>query len=103
MGLVLHITELDVQDHTLPTDVATRDRAIGDCCRHYLDVALDEPAVRAVLVWGLSSRYTYQTHDPAVRRSDGLEPRGLAYDSALRPTPLRAALAQSLAAAPARR
>ncbi len=102
MGLVLHITELDVQDHTLPADLATRDRRISDVCRRYLDVALDERAVRAVLVWGLSSRYTYQTTDRSVLRSDGLEPRGLAYDRALRPTPLRAAIADALGAAPLR-
>jgi endo-1,4-beta-xylanase len=95
-GLVLHVTELDVQDHMLPADVAVRDRAIVDFAWRYLDIVLEQPAVRAVLVWGLSARYTYMKIDAWARRSDGLEPRGMLYDSALRPTPLRRALAAAL-------
>jgi endo-1,4-beta-xylanase len=101
-GLELHVTELDVQDHMLPADVAVRDRMIDDCCRRYLDIVLDEKAVRALLVWGLSARYTYLNTDPAVRRADGLEPRGLLYDRALQPTPMRGAVAAALRGARSR-
>lgn len=102
MGLELHITELDVQDHALPADLARRDAAIADTCRRYLDIVLDEPAVRAVVTWGLSARYTYMNSDGEVRRADGLEPRGMLYDAALRPTPMRAAVMRALLAAPKR-
>ena len=67
-----------------------------------LDVALDEPAVTAVTTWGLSDRYTYENADRAFRRDDGLASRPLPYDSALRPKPMRDALARALAAAPDR-
>ncbi|MBV9785944.1 MAG: endo-1,4-beta-xylanase [Acidisphaera sp.] len=102
MGLVLHVTELDVHDAALPGDPAARDRAVADCCRRYLDIALDEPAVKAVLTWGLSDRYTYLNTDPAVRRPDGQPARGLPYDADLRAKPMRQALIEAFAHAPRR-
>ena len=102
MGLALFVTELDVQDRSLPADRAVRDRIVADTCRRYLDIALDEPAVRAVLTWGLTGRYSYLNTDARVRRADGLRARGLPYDAALRRTPMWCALAQAFRDAPAR-
>lgn len=102
LGLELQLTELDVQDRTLPAETAARDRAVADLCRRVLDVALNERAVRMVTSWGLSDRYTYQNEDPATRRSDGLRSRGLPYDEQLRPKPMWQALADAFAHAPDR-
>ncbi len=102
MGLRLMVTELDVEDRTLPADAATRDRIAAETTRRFLDVALDEPAVRTVITWGLSDRYTYMNRDPHTRREDGLASRPLPYDAELRPKPMREALAAALAGAPAR-
>ncbi len=55
-GLKLYVTELDVCDRTLASDIAARDRAVADVTRHYLDLVLDEPAVCTVITWGLSDR-----------------------------------------------
>jgi endo-1,4-beta-xylanase len=93
-GLALLVTELDVDDEGGPRDGAVRDRAAADEARRFLDVALDNPAVRTVLTWGLTDRYL----DPPASwrlRLSGWRGRRLPYDDRLRPKPLRAALAQS--------
>jgi endo-1,4-beta-xylanase len=75
-GLAIHVTELDVHDRTLPADFSARDQAVADTLARYLDTTLDEPAVEAVITWGLTDRYNYQNHDPTTRRPDGLPSRG---------------------------
>jgi endo-1,4-beta-xylanase len=101
-GLEIHLTELDVRDRDMPADIAARDRLGAALVRRVLDTALDEPAVTTVVTWGLTDRHSYLNDDPQFRRADGLPPRGLPYDRDLRPTPMRAAIARALAAAPVR-
>ena len=101
-GLEIHLTELDVRDREMPADTAARDRLGAELVRRVLDTALDEPAVTTVVTWGLTARHSYLNDDPQFRRTDGLPPRGLPYDRDLRPTPMRAAIARALAAAPVR-
>lgn len=48
-GLIILITELDVDDTGGPYDIGARDRAVVDEARRFLDVALDNPATQAVL------------------------------------------------------
>ncbi len=59
LGLKIMITEMDVTDQKLPKDIDTRDRIVAGIYEDYLAVALDEPALTAVLTWGLSDRYTW--------------------------------------------
>jgi len=49
MGLEIQITELDCTDNLAPADIPGRDRLVADEYRRFLDVALDEPAVRIVM------------------------------------------------------
>lgn len=100
-GLTLMITELDVDDTDGPRDALVRDRAAADEARRFLDVALDNPAVRTVLTWGLTDRYLDPPQSWRPRLS-GWRGRRLPYDDRLRPKPLRTALAQSLRSARAR-
>lgn len=97
MGLRLSITELDVDDTRLPGDPDKRDAAVCDHLRQFLDVTLDEPAIRTVLTWGLSDRYFWL--NSAFPRADGLPSRGLPYDAEMRAKSMRGVLAQALAAA----
>jgi endo-1,4-beta-xylanase len=62
-GLKILITELDVLDDGLPADVAARDAAVADIYARYLEVALAEPAVKSVMAFGLSDRYTWLQED----------------------------------------
>jgi len=86
LGLHIHITELDVKDNSFPANIAARDQAVAGVYRDYLAVALANPAVTAIITWGLSDRYTWiATSAP---RTDGL---------AVRPLPLDSSFARKLA------
>jgi len=45
------ITELDVLDLDMPSDIAARDKAAANFYRRFLAVALDQPAVISVVTW----------------------------------------------------
>jgi endo-1,4-beta-xylanase len=100
-GLKILITEMDVLDDGLPADVAVRDRGVADVYRRYLDVALDHPAVKALITFGLSDRYTWLQED--LPREDGAARRPLPFDEDLEPKPAYHALVRSLRDAPWRR
>jgi endo-1,4-beta-xylanase len=92
---------MDVLDDGLPADVAVRDRGVADVYRRYLDVTLDHPAVKALITFGLSDRYTWLQED--LPREDGAARRPLPFDEDLQPKPAYHALAHSLRDAPWRR
>lgn len=100
-GLKILITELDVLDDGLPADVRARDAAVGDIYADYLEVALAEPAVKSVMAFGLSDRYTWLQED--YPREDGAARRPLAYDEELHEKPAYRAVRHALAHAPQRR
>ena len=102
MGVALFVTELDVNDQLLPADIGVRDAAVAEITGRYLDLVLDEPAVRGVQCWGLSHRHQQMGRDPATRRPDGLPNRALPFDAALRPTLMGEAIGRALDAAPQR-
>lgn len=99
-GLTILVTELDVLDHGLPADAGRRDRAVADVYRRYLDVTLDETAVKSVVTFGLTDRYTWLEEDRP--RPDGRHRRPLAFDRRLRPKPAYAAIRTALRHAPHR-
>ncbi len=102
MGLRIYITELDVCDRTLAADIDERDRAVAGMTRGYLDLVLDEPAVRTVITWGLGDATSWMLRELSARRADGLRPRPLPYDDRLQPKPMRKAIAAAFCAAPIR-
>lgn len=102
-GLDIYITELDVHD-TVPGDQLARDRRVADIYSQFLETALAQPRVRAVVFWGLSDRYSW-LNDPARTtyvRSDGLPGRPLPFDPESRPTLAFYAIEAALRGAPAR-
>jgi endo-1,4-beta-xylanase len=99
-GLKILITEMDVLDDGLPPDAAERDAIIADMYGTYLDVALAEPAVGALITFGLTDRYTWLQED--YPREDGEPRRPLPYDEDLQPKPAWEAIETSLANAPLR-
>ncbi len=105
LGLTVQITELDVTDENAPADVTVRDILVADAYRRFLDAALDEPAVKMVVTWGLSDRHswicrreTYQTK----WRTDDAASRPLPFDADLGAKPAFEAIARAFAHAPAR-
>jgi endo-1,4-beta-xylanase len=95
MGYKLLISEFDVKDKALPSDIAVRDAKVADYARRYFDVMLDYPQLGDILAWGMVDRFSWlQGFAP---RDDGLEVRCCPYDSSFRPKPLRDAIGASLA------
>ena len=82
MGLKIMITELDVTDTKLPRDADKRDRMVAGVYEDYLSVVLDEPAVIAVLTWGLTDRYTWISKEGP--REDKAPSRPLPFDTELK-------------------
>ncbi len=78
MGLKILITELDVTDKDLPRNVQVRDRIIAKAYSDYLKVVLEQPAVIAILTWGLSDKYTWLNEFQP--RNDGAPVRPLPLD-----------------------
>jgi endo-1,4-beta-xylanase len=93
-GLDILITELDVLDDGLPKNTTIRARAVGEVYKRYLDVTLREPAVRSVMTFGLSDRYTWLQED--YPREDGAQRLALPYDTKLRRQPAFDALHREL-------
>ena len=96
LGYQIMITELDVTDHRLPGDAATRDAAVAAVTLDYLTAACAHPAVRGVLSWGLSDRHSWLNGDPTYKRADGLAQRPLPLDGALARKPMWAAIARAI-------
>jgi endo-1,4-beta-xylanase len=105
LGLTIQITELDVTDAKAPADEAVRDGLVADAYSRFLEAALDEPAVKVVVTWGLSDRHSWivrkETHE-SKWRADGLPSRPLPFDADLRPKPAFEAIAQAFVHAPQR-
>jgi endo-1,4-beta-xylanase len=101
LGLKILITELDVIDRDLPFEIAKRDQTIADIYRDYLAVVLDEPAVIAVLNWGLSDRATWLSQYAA--RRDGAPARPLPLDLDCQPKLAWHSMIRAFEQAPARR
>lgn len=100
MGLDLVLTEFDVNDKYVPGDIATRDRAVADLGKAYLDFMLSYKQVRYVMAWGLSNKYSWlQDTSP---REDGQPKRCSPFDDDFRPTPLYRAMMDAFRAAPER-
>jgi endo-1,4-beta-xylanase len=84
LGLEIYITEMDIRDQHLAGTVAARDKAVAQKYYDYLSFMLQRKAVKAVLTWGLSDRYTWIAESNP--RRDGSPVRPLPYDADLKPT-----------------
>jgi len=106
LGLTIQITELDVTDEKVPADVTVRDNLVADTYRRFLDAALDEPAVKMVVTWGLSDRHSWivrrETYQ-AKWRIDDAASRPLPFDADLEAKPAFDAIAGAFAHAPERK
>lgn len=87
MGLEVYITEMDVNEDDLPfDDVKQRDAAVARTYHDFLHVALPNPAVKAVLTWGVSDRRTWLNEGPSHQRKHPNRPqRALPFDREYRP------------------
>jgi endo-1,4-beta-xylanase len=83
LGLKVMVTEMDVNDRKLGPDIAARDAAVAATYGSYLRTVLADPAVIAVLTWGITDRYTWLNGEDS--REDKLPERALPFDADLKP------------------
>ena len=99
-GLGLAVTEFDVADRGGPPDPDKRDKDVASVAKAFLDVALDNPAMRSVLCWGLSDRYSWLSNYKDYKWPDGQLSRGLPLDGQMHRKPLWNAIAAAFDSAP---
>jgi endo-1,4-beta-xylanase len=99
LGLKVLLTEIDVLDNTLPYDFTVRDEIVAQLYFEMLGGALTEPAVDAVITWGLIDRqswYNAPNAPASFRRTDGQPNRPLPYDDQLKRKACWAAVSDAL-------
>ena len=94
LNLQVFMTEMDVNDRALPADDAVRDQSVAARYGEFLDLVLREPALKAVLTWGMTDRYTWLNGEDS--RPDKLPERCLPFDRELQPLPAFFAVRKSL-------
>jgi endo-1,4-beta-xylanase len=100
MGLKVLVTEMDVNDRYVAAEVGARDSAEAAMYGSYLGTVLEDPAVMAVLTWGITDKYTWLNGEDS--RADGEKERPLPFDAAMQPVAAFAAEVRALAGAPQR-
>ena len=101
MGYNLLMTEFDVNDQALPTDIASRDKSVADYAKAYLEVMYSYKQLKDVLAWGMCDSYSWlQGFEPL--RTDGQPKRSCPYASDFTAKPLHGIMASTFAAAPIR-
>ena len=99
-GVEISLTELDIDDERLPSDVAERDRLVAEHAREFLAAAFEERAVTKLLTWGLVEMDRWL--DAARPRADRQSHRPLPLDDGFKRKPLWHAIAGSFDNAPLR-
>lgn len=96
LGVDIYITEFDVRDDTFPDEIQTRDKSVARLARQFLDTALRQPAVKAVITWELADNYSFYTPIWQQRHPmSGRLPRPLPYDDEMHRKPMWFGLAQA--------
>jgi endo-1,4-beta-xylanase len=104
-GVDIQITELDVTDERAPSDIKERDHMVADEYARFLDVALDETAVKVLITWGISDRHSWIVRHETNNlkwRTDDLPSRPLPFDAELARKPAWTAIVNALDHAPRR-
>lgn len=104
LGLEVYLTEMDVNDDGIDgDDPAERDRRIAQVYTDYLQVALENPAVKAVLTWGLTDRNTWLNRIESHRKKrPNRDQRPLPFTADYAPAPAFFALRNAIDHAPKR-
>jgi endo-1,4-beta-xylanase len=100
MGLKVLVTEMDVNDRYVAPAIGPRDAAVAKMYGSYLGTVLRDPAVIAVLTWGITDKYTWLDREDS--RTDGEPERPLPFDAEMQPLPAFGAEVKALQEAPSR-
>lgn len=91
--LPIYLSELDIDDEPFPRETAKRDEMVAQWTTRFLAPVLANPAVKAVITWHLSDKYTwYREPQVAARRKRDFPARPLPFDDAMFEKPMAAAM-----------
>ncbi|MCA3598918.1 MAG: endo-1,4-beta-xylanase [Methylobacterium sp.] len=98
--LEIYLTEFDVDDQHYAHEIAIRDADVARFGENFLTPVLKNKAVKALITWHLSDRYTwYREPGVAAHRVRNFPARPLPFDEDMREKPLAAAIRRALLAA----
>jgi endo-1,4-beta-xylanase len=102
LGLDVFISELDVNDSTMPADVTLRDREVAAYFEDFLGAVLTRKSVKRLVFWGISDfdNWIVRRQTREKRRSGKARPA--LFDDRLQPKPAFHAVVRALAGAPLR-
>jgi endo-1,4-beta-xylanase len=104
MGLEIYITEFDVNDDDVEGSTEERDQAITAAYRQYLELVLQEPAVKSVLTWGVDDNHTWLNSIPSHKKKQpDRAARPLPFDTNYRAKPAFFAMRDAFDHAPTRK
>ena len=86
-GLDIYITELDVDDQSFTADIGQRDEAVARRYETFLREVLQVRAVKQVILWELSDKYSWYRTSFARPPGSQRLPRPLPFDDAMRRKP----------------
>ncbi|MEQ1943219.1 endo-1,4-beta-xylanase [Mesorhizobium sp. VNQ89] len=104
LGLDVYISELDVNDSTLPRDIAERDRLVAEYYEEFLTPVLAHRAVKRLVFWGISDfdNWVVQGYTTEKRKAGTGAARPALFDAENQPKPAFHAVVRALSAAPSR-
>jgi len=91
-GLDVVVTELDVDDHTLPAPAAERDAIVAKRVTDVLSAITSKAPLDSILTWGIADRYSWINQ--VLPRDDHLPSRPLPLDENFQPKPFWDAIAK---------
>lgn len=83
LGLMVYLSELDLNDSGLAADIHRRDEEVAAMYRDYLDTVLESKAVKRIVFWGLSDGVNWIAEGGARQRRDGKPQRPALFDRTL--------------------
>jgi endo-1,4-beta-xylanase len=92
LGLKVLITELDVNDQNLPSDIQARDLTTAKITKDFLTAINAGARPALVCTWGITDRHTWIPM--YFKRKDGLANRPLPLDAQFEPKPMMRAIQQ---------
>lgn len=98
--LAIYLSEFDIDDESLPAEPAHRDREVARWTEDFLKPVLQNRAVKALICWHLSDRYSwYREPEIVAHRRRNNPARPLPFDDGMREKPMAAAIRAALLAA----
>lgn len=101
--LDIYLTEFDIEDVTMPKEIAKRDEQVALWTSRFLDPVLKNRAIKVLITWHLSDRYSWYREEAVAReRSFRFPARPLPFDDRFNEKAMGLAMRKAFRAAPRR-